>query len=219
MADAMANEPVLVPDADSRLDRLGLSVELIHDALRPALEHAQNRSALATKSARGSDLYQDSFENLAKRLVLGGWKVQDVDGQPRLVHFDARLSLTVSSAVNVASADPRLLPRTRKKGPATARSVTSPAPRSSLDIPEFQMLASAQNEGSEAPLWFVLHELVDEGLNISVARPAGLNSSGAVVKWEEQIPLPSLRTDEDFSVFDDGDSDAAAFDVPVSPRS
>jgi phage baseplate assembly protein W len=71
------------------------------------------------------------------------------------------------------------------------------------------------------PLWFVLHELVDQGLNIAVAKPSGLDSSGAVIMWEEQIPLPSLRDDEDFSVFplDDGDEDAAAFDVPVTPRS
>jgi len=221
MADALVNEPTFDPSMESRLEQLGLSIALIHDALRPALDHARNRSALATKSARGSDLYQDSFENLALRLVPLGWHPQEVDGQPRLVHFDGRLALTVSSATNVASADPRLHPRTGKKGPATARAVPAPAPHSALDLPEFRSEAGAGGAAADAPLWFVLHELVDQGLNIAVARPSGLNSSGAVVAWEERIPVPSLRDDEDFSVFplDDGDEDAAAFDVPVTPRS
>jgi hypothetical protein len=221
MSDALINEPTFEPSVESRLEQLGLSIALIHDALRPALDHARNRSALATKSARGSDLYQDSFENLALRLVPLGWHPQEVDGQPRLVHSDGRLALTVSSATNVASADPRLHPRTRKKGPATARAVGAPAHQSALDLPEFRFGDGAGGEGVEAPLWFVLHELVDQGLNIAVAKPSGLDSSGAVIMWEEQIPLPSLRDDEDFSVFplDDGDEDAAAFDVPVTPRS
>ncbi|WP_445337473.1 hypothetical protein [Clavibacter sp. CFBP 8614] len=222
MADAMMNEPTFDPSVESRLEQLGLSIALIHDALRPALDHARNRSALATKSARGSDLYQDSFENLALRLVPLGWHPQEVDGQPRLIHSDGRLALTVSSATDVASADPRVQPRTRKKGPATARAVGAPAPQSALDLPEFRfgVGVGAGGEGVDAPLWFILHELVDQGLNIAVAKPSGLDSSGAVVTWEEQIPLPSLRTDEDFSVFplDDGDEDAAAFDVPVTPR-
>ncbi|MBF4618096.1 hypothetical protein ITJ44_08420 [Clavibacter sp. VKM Ac-2873] len=221
MADALIKEPTPDPNVESRLARLGLSIALIHDALRPALDHARNRSALATKSAKGSDLYQDSFENLAQRLVLLGWSPHEVDGQPRLVHSDGRLALTVSSATNVASADPRVQPRTRKKGPATARAVGAPAPQSALDLPEFRSEAGARGDAADAPLWFVLHELVDQGLNIAVAKPSGLDSSGAVVAWEERIPLPSLMDDEDFSVFplDDGDGDAAAFDVPVTPRS
>lgn len=203
-------------DPDGRLAEYGLSTLLIHDAFRPGLSHARNRSSLATRTAAGNDVYQDSFEQLALRLVPLGWRRVEVYGQPRLVHPDDLIALTVASATGVADPNHRVHPRTRPKGTATIASLDSTSTGAvPLDLDEFREIEAPEAPG--APLWFLLYERTDRGLNLSIARPAGSDKAGCIVSWSDEIPIASLDNDGDLSIFDapdDGD-----FDVTVSPRS
>lgn len=204
------------PEPEARLAELGLSTLLIHDAFRPGLSHARNRSSLATRTAAGNDVYQDSFEQLALRLVPLGWNPVEVYGQPRLVHPDGLVALTVASASGVADPNHRVRPRTRPKGTATIASLdrtsTGAVP---LDLEEFR--EDEVSETSDAPLWFLLYERTERGLNLSLARPAGRDKAGCIVSWSDEIPIASLDNDGDLSIFDE--SDDGEFDVTVTPRS
>lgn len=203
-------------DPEGRLAEFGLSTSLIHDAFHPGLSHARNRSSLATRAAAGNDVYQDSFEQLALRLVPLGWLPDEVNGQPRLVHPEGLMALTVASATGVANPNHRVHPRTRPKGPATIASLDSTSTGAvPLDLEEFRAIEVPEALG--APLWFLLYERTDRGLNLSLARPAGRDKAGCIVSWSEKISIASLENDGDLSIFDapdDGD-----FDVTVIPRS
>lgn len=207
-----------LPDLERRLYALGLSTELIHDSFRPGLTRSRNRSQLAAKTTPGTDVYHDTFEALANRLTPDGWTREDPDGQPRITHPKRLLTVTLASAKDVTAADPRVRPRTRHKGRATVmsldRSVGLRQP--TLDIPEFKIKMAA---APDAPLWFLLYERTEMGLDLCLARPATQNKSGEIIGWSDIIPVAPLVHVEDLSIFGDPNEDeSSGFDVPVIPR-
>lgn len=204
---------------ERRLNSLGLSTSILHTALTPGLSRANNRSAMALPSSGGTDIYHDTMEQLALTLADAGWRLIWVDRQPRLLHPDALLAFTLASGTNVASADRRKQPRTRRKGQATRNSLAGPYAEV---LPLFEEEQMEQDSAlvaaaSAAPLWFLVHERTERGLNLEFSRPAEMTEAGAVVEWEERILVGFLDLDGDLSIFESPDD--GNFDVPVSPRS
>ena len=211
--------PQQQPDDERRLAEFDLSSGDFHTAFRPGLSRAVNRSELAPPNAAGTDLYNDTFELLAQILVARGWRKTVVMGQPRVIHPDGKCQLALSSAQDVADPDHRVSPKTRRKGPATQRSLDTDLPKSQVPLPLPEWV---ENDGElppklkEAPLWFVLYEREGTFLSLGLGRPAGIDDSGRVVEWSDTIDITPLDGVGDLSVFDsDGDG---VIDVPVEPR-
>ncbi|WP_053386378.1 hypothetical protein [Leucobacter japonicus] len=204
---------------ERRLNAFGLTTEALHSALRPGLSRAANRTALALPSSAGTDIYHDTMEQLALALADTGWKLVWIDRQPRLLHPDALIAFTLASGNNVANPDRRKSPRTRKKGKATRNSLAAPQ----LDVlplfdePEVEQDAALIAAAAQAPLWFLVHERTDRGLNLEFSRPSKMTDAGAIVAWDERILIGFLDLDGDLSIFDSPDD--GDFDVPVAPRS
>lgn len=206
------------PDDELRLAEFGLTSEDFHVAFRPGLSRALNRTELAPPNAAGSDLYNDTFELLANILVARGWRKVVIAGQSRLIHPDGLLQLALSSAVNVADPDHRVKPKTRRKGPATKRSLDVDAINALQPLPlrEWMDEDALPTKLKDAPFWFVLYERQGTSLDIALGRPAGMNSADQVVTWTDEIKIARLNGDDDFAVFDG--TDDGGFDVPVEPR-
>lgn len=215
-------DPLLVSSTasgdEARLRGFGLSTELVHDAFRPGLTRASNRTAKALGSTPGTDIYHDAMEKFHGLLAERNWWMAYVDRQPRLVHPAGLLSFTVASAVNVADPDPRRSPRTRRKGKATRDSLArSPTLSDSLfDVHELTQTAEDLAKAEAAPLWFVLHERTDRGLRLEFARPENMTEGGVVDRWKDRIIIAFLDLDGDLSGFDAPDGDS--YDVLVEPR-
>lgn len=204
-------------DDERRLEEFGLSTQLIYSVLRPGLSRALNRTAMAMNSTPGTDIYHDAMEQLNLRLKGSGWRLDYVDGQPRLVHPEGLMALTVASGEDVASPDRRLVPRTRRKGKATRAGLASPkVPTKSLfDTEDGDCLDDLNLTAGEAPLWLLVHERTERGLNVELSRPAEMTRSGVVTDWDERIILGFLDLDGDLSVFETQDD--AGIDVAVQP--
>lgn len=209
-------------DHERRLEAFGLSTELIHNGLRRGAERAANRSSHALKTAAGTDIYQDGMEDFARLLTADGWRAVEVDGQPRLLHPAGALSFTISSGINVGSADLRERPRTRRKGKATRGSLTPQRPHPSLFGDEDAVAAAELVERAiVAPFYFVLCERAPRGggLHVELAQPARMTGGGSVNEWSDRIRVGYLPLEGDLSVFDQPDEDGPdEFDVPVEPR-
>lgn len=203
---------------EQRLNSFGLTTETLHTALRPGLSRATNRTGMALPSSPGTDIYHDTMEQLARALADAGWKLVWVDRQPRLLHPDALIAFTLASGTNVANPDRRKAPRTRKKGKATRNSLAVPQVEALFlfDEPQMDQDAALVAAAAQAPLWFLVHERTDRGLNLEFSRPAQMTEAGAVVAWAERILISFLDLDGDLSVFDRPDD--GAFDVPIAPR-
>lgn len=203
---------------EARLNAFGLSTELIHAAYRPGLSRALNRTSLALPSSPGTDIYHDTMENLSLLLSDRGWKLAWIDRQPRLVHPESLIAITVASGTDVASSDRRRAPRARK-GVATRAALAPPVAAIPLSIFEDQVESErtlAQTAAQTAPLWLLVHERTDHGLRVELSRPALMTESGVVYDWEDRILIDFLDLNGDLSIFDEPD-DAGGFDVFVEP--
>lgn len=204
---------------DERLAELDLSSSDFHTAFRPGLSRAVTRSEFAPPNAAGTDLYNDTFELLAQILVARGWRKTVVIGQPRVIHPDGKCQLALSSATGVADPDHRVSPKTRRKGPATQRSLDTDVPKSRQPLPLPEWVEEDEElppKLKEAPLWLLIYERVDSFLRLGFGRPAGMDGSDRVVVWSTMIDIAALDGVGDLSVFDrEGDGD---IDVLVEPR-
>lgn len=205
-------------EGERRLGEFGLTTELIHAALRPGLSRAANRTSMALRSTPGTDLYHESMEQLHLQLAEAGWRLVYIDRQPRLLHPGGLISFTIASGTNVANPDLRHKPRTRRKGKATRDSL--PEPRAEVtglfDMPANDQAADLVAAAEAAPLWLLVHERTERGLNLELSRPAEMTDSGVVTEWERRIIIGFLDLDGDLSIFSDPDD--GDFDVSVEPR-
>ncbi|MGV8857475.1 hypothetical protein [Rhodoglobus sp.] len=156
------------------------------------------------------------MEEFALMLTPLGWQRVDVGGQPRLLHPEGLISFTLASAKNVAHPDPRISPRTQKKGTAT-RNALSVQPHqvfSLFDLPKSEENSANVDAAEVAPFWMLLHERTATGLDLLFARPRDMTPSGIVTGFSDRITVEPLHLDGDLSVFDNPDSDED-FDVSV----
>lgn len=205
-------------EGDHRLAKFGLSTELIHTALRPGLSRASNRTAMALRSTPGTDIYHESMERLNQRLAEAGWRLVYVGHQPRLLHPDLFISFTIASGTNVANPDRRLAPRTRPKGKSTRDSLAGPRAQIAalFDVPEVVQEKELVAAAEKAPLWLLVHERTEQGLNLELSRPAEMTASGIVTDWDDRIVIDFLDIEGDLSVFSTPDDDG--IDVAIEPR-
>ncbi len=216
------NAPDSQPDPEARLAAFGLSSADIHTAMRPGASRANNRTAHAPRSARGTDIYLDGMENLSQMYASAGWREVYVEGQLRLLHPEHLISFTIASATGVGQlAGLHVQPHTNRKGKSTRKSLAH------VDDGTISLFEDDENFVTEselveaalgANLWFLLHERTDRGLHLEFSRPGEMSNSGIVNGWAERIPLPFLELDGDLSVFDQPDDGDGHVDVPVEPR-
>ena len=206
------------PDEEARLNAIGLSTELIHTSFGPGLSRANSRSSMALRSSPGTDIYHDTMEHLHAQLADDGWQLIYVDSQPRLLHPEGLVCITLAAAVNVANPDRRRQPRTGAKGKATRESLAAPVQQDSalFDLSEVTQAKELVAAAEAAPLWFLLNERTDRGLNLELSRPADMTPSGSVTDWDDRIFIQFLDLDGDFSAFDLPDNDGG-IDVAVVP--
>jgi hypothetical protein len=207
------------PSHERRLGELGLSSAIVHDGLRRGATRANNRTARALASSGGTDIYHDAMEDFHRLLGADRWFLDEVDGQPRIFHPEGLVSFTVSSGINVGQKKMR----TRKKGPATRRSLALPAFVPSL-FPEIdaELLEKRAARAKQAPFYLLVVERSSQGGNgllIELAQPAEMSDGNSVTAWGERIRVKYLDLGGDLSAFTTpSDAPDDEFDVPVTPR-
>lgn len=206
---------------EPRLAAFDLSSTIFHDGLRRGASRASNRSSLALESSAGTDIYHDGMEDLHRLLKPSGWRLLLFEGQPRLVHPEGKLSFTVSSGINVGSANMRT-PYTRKKGPATRNSLATRASSPSLfEEAETEIALQLIETVEKAPFYFLLCERVARGSNglmLEFSQPADMTDGGCVNQWGDRIGVAYLDIEGDVETFGAPENGEDEFDVSVEPR-
>lgn len=194
-----------------RLGELGLSVEVLHRAVRSGIEARATRTGLAPRNAAGTDLVSHTVEELRLLLEPARWTADWAGGQERTVSADGTTSVIVSTgagAVGDLTGEPRTA---HPKGPLMRDAVTENLGYVQLGL---QLGPEPEPEPEARRLCWVLLVKVEPGralLELSV--PDGMRE-GVVDSWAERIPLPPLPLGDPV----DPVEGALDLDVPVDAR-
>lgn len=192
-----------------RLEELGLSVEVLHRAVRAGIEARATRTGLAPRNAAGTDLVSHTVEELRLLLEPARWTADWAGGQERTVSADGTTSVIVSTgagAVGDLTGEPRTA---HPKGPLMRDAVTE-----NLGFVQLGLFGEPEQEPAARRLCWVLLVKVEPGralLELSV--PDGMRE-GVVDSWAERIPLPPLPLGDPV---EPGEA-ALDLDVPVDAR-
>jgi hypothetical protein len=199
----------------ARLADLGLSVEVLHRAVRAGIDARATRTELAPRNAAGTDLYSFTVEELRLLLVPSGWIADFAGGQERTVSPDGLTSIIFSTGVgDVGDPGPEATPRTAyAKGPLMRDAVTQNLGFVQEEIP--LGLREAPDPGARRLCWVLLVKVEPGRARLELSVPDGMRD-GVVVSWAERIPLPPLPLGD--TVEPDDDLDDLDLDVPVVPR-
>ncbi|HST66292.1 MAG TPA: hypothetical protein VLM05_13990 [Mycobacteriales bacterium] len=196
-----------------RLGELGLSVEVLHRAVRAGVEARATRTGLAPRNAAGTDLYSYTVEELRLLLTPAGWTADFAGGQERTVSPDGLTSIIFSTGVGpVGDPDPRATPRTAyAKGPLMQDAVTENLGYVQEEFP--LGLRGTPEPGGRPLCWVLLVKLEPGRAQVELSVPDGMRE-GVVDSWAERIPLPPLPLGDPV----DPGEPAVDLDVPVESR-
>ena len=126
------------------------------------------------------------------------------------------MAISVASAKDVNSTDPRKRPHTREKGPSTLDSLDRPGVpgQQEFDLPGITEARSFEAILSEAPLWLLLHEEDGAEMKLALGRPSERDKSGRVIGFSRLLQIESLQIDQDLDVFRNDDESAIDFEIP-----
>lgn len=194
-----------------RLGALGLSVEVLHRAVRAGIEARATRTGLAPRNAAGTDLVSHTVEELRLLLEPARWTADWAGGQERTVSADGTTSVIVSTgagSVGDLSGDARTA---HPKGPLMRDAVTE---NLGFVQEEFPLgLFDAPEPGARRLCWVLLVKVEPGRALLELSVPDGMRE-GVVDHWAERIPLPPLPLGDPV---DPGDG-AVDLDVPVDAR-
>lgn len=194
-----------------RLGELGLTVEVLHRAVRAGIEARATRTGLAPRNAAGTDLVSHTVEELRLLLEPARWTADWAGGQERTVSADGTTSVIVSTgagAVGDLTGEPRTA---HPKGPLMRDAVTE-----NLGFVQLGLFEEPEPE-SRRLCWVLLVKVEPGRALLELSVPNGMRE-GVVDSWAERIPLPPLPLGDPVEPgCPDGDP-AAVLDVPVDAR-
>jgi hypothetical protein len=212
MESAVWHDPIAVADA---LAEMGLSLELLEDAVRAGEELRDSCTPNDPSSAPGYFSYAHTTRRLAELLVPLGWSRRDVANLALIVSPSEALAIVVSTGDEGTGAHYRQVKSKYPKGPATAMVVErnrqldlfqpNPLPDEGLEEPD---------DGRPFTTWMLLRRRVGDTVFWELSLPCQVGEDGRVDEWVRRIVFQSIsltpRIDDD-----GGDSgDEIVIDVP-----
>ena len=185
---------VEVFEVGQRVQQLGLTIEILLDAVRAGFTGRSTCTELDPPMYPGQTMWAHTLRRLRQRTAGIGWK-PDNDG-----NYCVALSPTGHMAIAVATGDantgrPESIPATSSpKGPRTAEAVA--ANQLTLDLgfadknPETQAAGNFPRE-----TWLLLIHLDHSEVRAELSLPLGLDEQDRVTGWLERIMLPSVEFD------------------------
>lgn len=203
---------------DEALAMVDLTVPDVHNACRPSLQQAKNRSSFAPPNAAGNDFHDGTVEGLG--LILGrlNWRRGSApETSHRLIGPDGRVHLSLSSATGLEDGRPKAHVRTNnKKGAGVRITIDSRVRYQPLELEEFAVDMSLP---SDVRHLYLLHEITDMGVKLAIARPAHMTGEagekGFIDDWTWLKHIPFLGIEDDLSMFESPD---AGPEFPVDVR-
>lgn len=214
---------ITTPDDDgdelsARLARMGLTVEILHTALRRGEFAAANCTRHHPVTAPSLYRWAEATKEFRDLTAEEGWTTSDVDGIPRTLAPDATFGVVIISG-NEHTGNKYNTPSPRHaRGSAGVRDV-----RDNHQLWLFEARSEGEHVAGtpERPLtWYLLHRATDTHIFSELSLPVLATEGGMIEGWRERIILPAIDVNDESVRTDraDGQDDHGDLDVPVVPK-
>ncbi|CAN5667645.1 hypothetical protein BH09ACT8_BH09ACT8_15570 [soil metagenome] len=216
----MAARVVVEEEALSRLEELGLTLEIIQRSILRAEAEAATCTDFDPPTMAGFTRYGRTVRFLREELVPLGWDYDNPRNLCRTINPSRDFAI-VSTSGDEATGDPALNPSTKNpKGYATELAV---------DRNEQLMFDFGDDSGAVAEIapdddqlatWFLLYRATAEEIKAEISLPSEFEGT-SIVDWRERIILPTFTIDADVPAKRHGDDEdgTGEYVVEVSRRS
>ena len=215
-------------EVDAELERMGLSRQLIHDALKYAQPYVAECTEHDVRPAAGFNRYNKTLRHLRDRLVPQGW-VSINDMLPSVDHPGRKISLTVGRG-DEATGNPDPYAKPSTKYPRGMASMFAIANNGNLmfDLEFFREqreLATKLRElkksraAKELDTWWLLVHPVGDSVMCELSLPTGVGKNRKISDWKRRIIIGTidLSTAMAFPSIPQFDS-GPAIDVDIEAR-
>lgn len=185
----------LPEEVNNRLNELGLSCALLHEALK--MGHLARSTCTANDAPFFPALIQwdRTQRGLREQLIPLGWVKSDDNNYCTVVSPDKTLAIATASGCE-NTANPSLTPTTKSpKGPSTVDAVLANSNQSVFPfIPAPVVVA---NDG--VITWILLYHYAGGEIRAELSLPASTGRDGRPNTWKERIILPSMSIEPNLS--------------------
>lgn len=202
--------------ASVRLAQLGLSTQVIHNALEAAAADARTCTALDAPGAAAYLFWSRSNRYFRELLIPGGWKKSNRHNILRTIHPSEAFAVTAMSASKGVGDPSRPVRAKNPKGAAVAELVQWNQQLSLFRLEDLGITSSeeATRNVDNIPTWFILYRMEETGIAVEVSLPVEMHGK-YVDTWAERImvdPIPFGDEGPDIDI--NGDDDQGPdFDV------
>ncbi len=215
----MAARVVVDEEALSRLDGLGLTVELIERSILRAEAEAATCTDFDPPTMAGFTRYGRTVRFLREELVPQGWDYDNPRNLCRTIH-PSREFCIVSTSGDEGTGDPMLTPSTKNpKGYATELAVDTNG-QLTFDFGDVDSIEESATKDDQIATWFLLYRVTGDEIKAELSLPSGFEGN-YIVDWRERIILPTFTIAPEVPTKkpgDDGDG-MGEYVVEVSRRS
>lgn len=200
---------------EQRLADLGLTVDVLRDAVLYGQLHRDSCTPNDAPSMRGFLAWGKTLRGLAEQLAPAGWSRSDEGNYPTVVNPSGDLAIAVSTGDGATGhADARAATK-YPKGPATHAAVQVNAVQ--LQLIDVAPIASAETHASRLTrvTWLLLIARDGDEIRCELSLPGAIEDDGRVESGIERIILPVFTIEPDTPFEEDG---AEEIDVQVQRR-
>lgn len=176
-------------EVESRLDLLGLNLQLLRDAVEWAYkfnvaEVTDNEPPIS----RGITMYLKLTRALREGLLPLGWKKESSNNYSTTIHPDGSIAIVVASGDEDTGKENGNPWTVSRKGKATKDAVDKG--QLSLELDDVSIIGPIN--GPQIWVLLVHVDLVDEEIRIELARPRGVKIRSFITDWQERIILTPI---------------------------
>lgn len=200
------------PDAEARLNELGLSTDLLQECL----EHGQYAGDETTPNhprvSRGWYVWSETNRELRDALLPDGWTKDEENNIPRTVAPDGSHCIVAVSGEEGTG--------TREATPGTKNPRGTAGVATVQENRQLELFPDrfSEPDGGRMRTWFLLYRRQEDTLFSELILPTEVDGSGCIVDYKRRIILPPVDLSPGGIDATGGDSSAEQVDVPVEPR-
>lgn len=198
-----------------RLERLGLTVELLCGAAARGDDARQQCTIFHPAQSKGHRMWSDTTAALREGCLAltDGWRIDRANNFETVAHAGRALAIAVVGGDEFTGwrghKDPKVR---RKRGPMTTKRVLDNYLGMEPLFP-IKSLLGELDEPASWQTWFLMIRATDDALWLELSQPVGLDHAGYVSEWSERILLPRLAVSGGVTPIDDEGEDDEPFTI------